>query len=67
MKKYDIAAFIWPSYTGKEDRSLIFWPDGEGELQTVRRATKKCDDHILPRIPARLRPGDDSAKGEKQG
>ena len=51
MKKYDIAAFIWPSYTGKEDRSLIFWPDGEGEWQTVRRATQKCNDHILPRVP----------------
>ncbi|MBO4262850.1 MAG: glycoside hydrolase family 99-like domain-containing protein [Clostridia bacterium] len=51
MKKYDIAAYIWPAYTGKEDRTLMFWPDGEGEWQTVRRAVKKCDDHILPRVP----------------
>lgn len=51
MKKYDIAAYIWPSYTGKDDRSLIFWPDGEGEWQTVRNAESKFDGHLLPRIP----------------
>ena len=51
MKKYDIAAYIWPSYTGTETRSLIFWPDGEGEWQTVRRATPKFEGHRLPRIP----------------
>ncbi|MBE6871857.1 MAG: hypothetical protein E7491_07875 [Ruminococcaceae bacterium] len=35
MKKYDIAAYIWPSYTGKELRARQFWPDGIGEWQTV--------------------------------
>ena len=35
MQKYDIAAYIWPSYTGKEFRSRQFWPDGIGEWQTV--------------------------------
>ncbi len=51
MKKYDIAAFIWPSYTGKEDRSLIFWPEGIGEWQSVKKATPKFEGHLLPRIP----------------
>ena len=41
MKKYDIAAYIWPAYTGKEIRSRIFWPDGIGEWQTVKREHKK--------------------------
>ena len=36
MQKYDIAAYIWPAYTGKEMRSRIFWPEGIGEWQTVR-------------------------------
>ena len=36
MKHYDIAAFVWPSYTGDEPRTRIFWPDGIGEWQTVR-------------------------------
>lgn len=35
MKHYDIAAYIWPSYTGREIRARQFWPDGIGEWQTV--------------------------------
>ena len=31
---------------------LIFWPDGEGEWQTVRKATPKFDGHLMPRIPS---------------
>ena len=41
MKKYDIAAFIWPSYTGDEPRTRIFWPEGYGEWQTVRAMTDR--------------------------
>ncbi|MBQ7541158.1 MAG: glycoside hydrolase family 99-like domain-containing protein [Clostridia bacterium] len=36
MNPYDIAAFIWPSYTGDEPRTRIFWPEGYGEWQTVK-------------------------------
>ena len=36
MKKYDIAAYIWPAYTGKEPRTRMFWPDGIGEWQTTK-------------------------------
>ncbi len=35
MQHYDVAAYIWPSYTGKEMRARQFWPDGIGEWQTV--------------------------------
>lgn len=31
MKKYDIAAYIWPSYTGDELRAYQFWEKGFGE------------------------------------
>lgn len=51
MKKYDIAAFVWPSYTGDELRSRIFWPEGNGEWQTVKSATAKFDGHSWPRKP----------------
>lgn len=50
-KMYDVAAYIWPAYTGKDPRSLIFWPDGEGEWQTVRSATPKFEGHLEPRVP----------------
>lgn len=49
--KYDIAAFIWPSYTGDEPRARIFWPEGDGEWEVVRNATPKFPGHIWPRHP----------------
>lgn len=51
MKKYDIAAYVWPSYTGDELRSRMFWPNGEGEWQTVRSAEAKFEGHTWPRKP----------------
>lgn len=36
MKKYDVAAYIWPAYTGDEPRTRIFWPEGIGEWQSVK-------------------------------
>ena len=51
MKEYDIAAYIWPSYTGDEPRSRIFWPEGYGEWETVKASKSKCDRHVWPRKP----------------
>ncbi len=51
MANYDIAAFVWPSYTGDELRSRIFWPEGIGEWQTVKKAGPKFDGHNWPRRP----------------
>ena len=49
---YDIAAFIWPSYTGDEPRTRIFWPEGYGEWQTVKAMTNKGYKGCRwPRIP----------------
>lgn len=50
--KYDIATFIWPSYTGDEPRTRIFWPEGYGEWQTVKAMTNKGYKGCRwPRIP----------------
>ena len=53
MKKQniDVSAFIWPAYTGDEPRTRLFWPDGEGEWQTVKTADAKFDGHLWPRKP----------------
>ncbi|MCJ8329613.1 MAG: glycoside hydrolase family 99-like domain-containing protein [Lentisphaeria bacterium] len=51
MKHYDIAAYIWPAYTGDDTRSLIFWPDGIGEWQSVKKATARYEGHNWPRKP----------------
>ena len=51
MQKYDIAAYIWPSYTGSEKRSRIFWEKGIGEWQSVQSAESRVPGQKLPRIP----------------
>lgn len=51
MRKYDIAAYVWPSYTGREPRSLPFWERGIGEWQTVMNAEPRVPGQILPRKP----------------
>jgi len=50
MKKYDVAAYIWPSYH-YEPRMEHFWPEKNGEWYTVRRATPRFPGHDMPRIP----------------
>jgi hypothetical protein len=51
MSKYDIAAYIWPAYTGDEPRTRMFWPEGMGEWQSVKSAVAKFDGHNWPRKP----------------
>jgi len=50
-KQYDIAAFIWPAYTGDEKRTRMFWPEGMGEWQSVKNARPKFPGHTWPRKP----------------
>ena len=47
----DVAAYIWPAYTGKEPRTRIFWPEGIGEWETVKAARPKFEGHAWPRVP----------------
>ena len=51
MKRYDVAAYIWPAYTGDEPRAHIFWPERMGEWQTVRAAQGRFPGHRWPRRP----------------
>ena len=51
MQKYDIAAYIWPAYTGKEPRAYQFWPEKHGEWESVKSAEKKFNGHCWPRKP----------------
>ncbi|MBE6658997.1 MAG: hypothetical protein E7604_11230 [Ruminococcaceae bacterium] len=54
-KQYDVAAFIWPAYTGDEPRTRMFWPEGYGEWQSVKNAKKngadKPDGYVWERKP----------------
>lgn len=50
MSKYDIAAYIWPSYH-RDERALQFWPAGIGEWETVLKNKPKFEGHQQPRMP----------------
>ena len=47
----DVAAFVWPSYTGDEPRTRMFWPEGIGEWQSVKNSVKGAPFHDWPRKP----------------
>lgn len=49
MGNYDVAAYVWPAYTGRETRTRMFWPEGMGEWQTVKNAAPKYQGHTWPR------------------
>ena len=51
MGKYDVAAYVWHAYTGRDKRSLMFWPEGMGEWQSVKNSVKKFPGHSWPRKP----------------
>lgn len=51
MASLDVAAYIWPAYSGDDGRSLIFWPEGNGEWETVRAAVPRFPGHQWPRKP----------------
>jgi len=51
MNKYDIAAFVWPAYTGDEKRARIFWPEGIGEWETVKNSKPKQCGYYWSRKP----------------
>ncbi len=51
MKKYDVAAYVWPAYTGDEPRARIFWEEEIGEWQTVKNSAPKAPDYFWNRKP----------------
>lgn len=50
-RKYDVAAYVWPAFTGDEPRIRIFWPDGIGEWQTVKSGPRSDEEAYRLRKP----------------
>jgi len=50
-KKYDVAAYIWPAYTGDEPRTRMFWQEGIGEWQSVKNSAPKENGYFWNRKP----------------
>ena len=51
MQKFDVAAYIWPAYTGDEPRTRLFWEEGIGEWQTVKNQKRKACGYLWDRKP----------------
>ena len=49
--KYDVAAYIWPAYTGDEPRTRMFWGEGIGEWQSVKNSAPKENGYHWNRKP----------------
>ena len=50
-KNYDVAAYIWPAYTGDEERTRMFWGEGIGEWQSVKNSAPKENGYHWNRKP----------------
>ena len=50
-RNYDIAAYVWPAYTGDEKRTRMFWPEGMGEWQSVKNSRPKSCGYSWSRKP----------------
>ena len=50
-RKYDVAAYIWPAYTGDEPRTRMFWGEGIGEWQSVKNSKPKDNGYYWNRKP----------------
>ena len=51
MKSYDVAAYVWPAYTGDEPRTRMFWKEGIGEWQSVKNSQPKENGYFWNRKP----------------
>ena len=50
-RKYDVAAYVWPAYTGDEPRTRMFWQEGMGEWQSTRSCEPKEGGYHWSRKP----------------
>ena len=50
-RKYDVAAYIWPAYTGDEPRTRMFWKEGMGEWQSIKNSAPKENGYFFNRKP----------------
>ncbi len=50
-RNYDVAAYVWPAYTGDEPRTRMFWQEGIGEWQTVKNSVPKENGYSWSRKP----------------
>ncbi|MCR8560672.1 glycoside hydrolase family 99-like domain-containing protein [Mucilaginibacter sp. BJC16-A38] len=50
-QKYDVAAFLYPAYASGDPRLRPFWPEGNGEWETVTTMQQRNPGHYWNRKP----------------
>jgi len=50
-QRYDVAAFLYPAYANDDPRLRPFWPEGNGEWETVTTMQERYPGHYWNRKP----------------
>ena len=50
-KKYDVAAYVWPSCHHDKRFADMLWPDGAGEWEIIKKGTPRFQGHYQPKVP----------------
>jgi hypothetical protein len=65
-RKYDVAAYIWPSCHHDERFGDMLWPEGTGEWEIIKKGTPRFPGHYQPKQPLwGYEPDDDPQVMEK--
>lgn len=50
-ENYDVAAYFWPAYHDEERSREIFWREGIGEWEMIKKGNPRFEGHYQPRVP----------------
>ncbi len=50
-RQYDVAAYVWPAFSGNDPRTRLFWHEGIGEWQTVKSGPHSNEEYFRLRKP----------------
>lgn len=50
-EKYYVAAYVWPSCHDESLSRDVFWDEGEGEWEVIKKGDSRFDGHYQPKRP----------------
>lgn len=48
---FEVAAYVWPSGHDEERSHEVFWGEGTGEWEIIKKGTPRFEGHYQPRLP----------------
>lgn len=49
--EYHVAAYVWPSCHDEPRSKEVFWGEGEGEWEIIKKGDPRFEGHYQPRVP----------------